>query len=328
MSLATAPVYNDFHGLSALRAKANSTPQEAVGEVATHFESLFMQMMLKSMRDATIEGGLFDSNQMEMYQQMFDQQVSLDLSAQGGLGLSGTLMTQLGGDQALVENPEDPQPLVSFRDTNAVIRRQVTHLFAAANNDSAAVSKAPAKVEPGLSDARETNWQPSSPEEFIRGVWPHAVDAAGALGVDPLVLVAQSALETGWGKKVIQSPDGRSSHNLFGIKAGNDWEGDSNTVKTLEYRGGVAVMETAAFRAYDSLAGSFSDYANFLQSNPRYQQALEKADDSQGFLVELQQAGYATDPRYSEKIMGIVGKDTYASVINELKNKQNLPLSG
>ena len=146
------------------------------------------------------------------------------------------------------------------------------------------------------------------------------------MGIDPAVLVAQSALETGWGKKVIQADQG-SSFNLFGIKADGRWDGKAATVSTVEFRDGLAVLEKASFRAYDSLSGSFNDYVDFLKSNPRYQQALDKVSDNKEFLAELQDAGYATDPKYAEKILGILGRNNYSSVINELKNSQDLPLS-
>ncbi|MEH6616210.1 MAG: flagellar assembly peptidoglycan hydrolase FlgJ [Porticoccus sp.] len=362
MSVGTSPIYADFQGLAALRAEARNAPSEAIDEVASQFESLFVQMMLKSMRDATIEGGLFDSSQLDLYQQMFDKQVSLDLSQRGGIGLAETLVTQLNGGQsgdkkqqiADLQTPgqqDAPKPIVSFDQVPVGIRRQVLGLFSSsevrvdAANDTpgealtgstltgtrlAGTTKAPALVGVGVESRVEpvvvkkndkTSWLPASPEEFIRNVWDDAVSAAKQLGVDPAVLVAQSALETGWGKKVIQSAEG-SSFNLFGIKAGGDWRGDLATVNTLEFRDGLAALEKATFRAYDSLTASFSDYADFLKSSPRYQQALKSVADSKEFLVELQNAGYATDPKYAEKILGILDKSNYSSVINELKNSQ------
>jgi len=326
MGIAATPVYNDFQSLSALRSRADKNPSEAIDEVAIQFESLFVQMMLKSMRDATVEGGLFDSNQMEHYQGMFDQQISLDLSAHGVLGLSEILVQQLGGNKPLVEDQSTPQPIVSFPKVQEDARRQLLNLYSSAPQGLVAANAAAGESSEGGSVGNETRWGPSSPEEFIRGIWQYAVDAAEQLGLDPVVLVAQSALETGWGKQVIPTADGRSSFNLFGVKADSDWSGESAAVNSLEFHDGVAVKEKAAFRVYNSLEGSFSDYVEFLQSNPRYQQALENVDNSQQFLLELQNAGYATDPRYAEKIMGIVGQSTYGPVINELKNLQELPL--
>jgi len=321
MSFATAPVYHDLQSLSGLHYKASNTPETAVAEVATQFESLFMQMMLKSMRDATVEGGLFDSDQMEHYQSMFDQQLSLDLSARGSLGLSDILVEQLGGDMTHVDKQDPRQPMVAFSNVAEGVQGDLRNLYSTIHRDRVAAQSAPGKVAEELARADTgAPWQPTSTEEFVHGVWEYAVTAAKQLGLDPQVLVAQSALETGWGKKLPATASGQSSFNLFGIKSGGEWSGESATINTLEFRNGVAVKEVASFRAYDSLAGSFNDYVDFLKSNPRYQQALENVDDNRQFLNELQDAGYATDPKYAEKIMAIVGRSSYSSIVNELKN--------
>ncbi len=320
MSFAAAPVYHDLQSLSALHFKASNTPETAVAEVATQFESLFMQMMLKSMRDATVDGGLFDSDQMEHYQSMFDQQLSLDLSARGSLGLSDILVEQLGGDMPLVDEQDPTQPRVAFLNVLEGRQGELRNLYSTIHRDRVAAQSAQSKAaELGRVDSGAP-WQPSSAEEFVRGVWEYAVTAAKQLGLDPQVLVAQSALETGWGKKLPATASGQSSFNLFGIKSGGGWNGQSATINTLEFRNGVAVKEVASFRAYDSLADSFDDYVGFLKSNPRYQQALESVDDNRQFLIELQDAGYATDPKYADKIMAIVGRSAYSSIVHELKN--------
>lgn len=326
MSVESAPLYHDLQSLSALRQRAGSDPAGAIEEVAEQFESLFVQMMLKSMREATIEGGLFDSKQMEHYQSMFDQQISLDLSSHGGMGLSDVLVEQLGGSKPLVETPENPQPVVSFTSVQEDVKRQMLNLYATTPGEAVAVAGAANEASHHLDAGAETHWKPKSPEEFIRSIWPFAVDAAEQLGLDPVVLVAQSALETGWGKQLISTSSGNSSFNLFGIKASGNWQGESAAVNSLEFRDGVAVKKNSSFRVYDSLGASFADYVSFLKSNPRYQQALEKVDDNEQFLYELQDAGYATDPRYAEKIMGIVSQSRTAPVINELKNSEVLPL--
>lgn len=322
MSVPSAAIYHDFQGLSELRTRATGTPTEAIGEVAAQFESLFVQMMLKSMRDATIEGGLFQSDQMEVYQGMYDNQLSLALSGDGGLGLAEILVDELGGSKSALEQRGDTQPLLPQDYLRAPILRPAQSIVPAANDAARAEDAAGITVDPvpaAQPGPRDTAWQPSSPEEYIRGVWDHAVNAAGKLGLDPAVLVAQSALETGWGKKVVQAVDGSSSFNLFGIKADTGWNGDAAAVSSLEFRDGVAALEKASFRVYESLSNSFDDYVSFLKSNPRYQQALEKVADAKQFLHELQNAGYATDPNYADKIMGIVGRVRVDSVINQLK---------
>ncbi|MET1078208.1 MAG: flagellar assembly peptidoglycan hydrolase FlgJ [Pseudomonas sp.] len=153
-----------------------------------------------------------------------------------------------------------------------------------------------------------------SKDDFIATLLPMAQAAADKIGVDPRYLVAQAALETGWGKSVIRQQDGSSSHNLFGIKT-HDWEGESTRVQTTEYVGGKQVKQAASFRAYDSFEQSFDDYVTFLQGNGRYQKALGATDNPQRFVKELQQAGYATDPQYARKVAQIARQmQTYQTV--------------
>lgn len=147
-----------------------------------------------------------------------------------------------------------------------------------------------------------------SAQEFMETMLPMAEKAASKLGVEPRYLVAQAALETGWGKSIIKQSDGSSSYNLFGIKTHNSWDGDSAKVMTTEYQNGKAVKEAASFRAYESYAHSFEDYVSFLQSNGRYEKALDATANPEQFARELQKAGYATDPRYASKISQIARK--------------------
>jgi len=142
-------------------------------------------------------------------------------------------------------------------------------------------------------------------DEFVATMLPMAEQAAKRIGVDPRYLVAQAALETGWGKSVMRNSDGSSSHNLFGIKASGNWEGDSARAITSEFRDGQFVKETAAFRSYDSYQDSFHDLVSLLQNNSRYQEAVKAADKPEQFVQELQKAGYATDPNYASKISQI-----------------------
>ncbi|QXH74553.1 flagellar assembly peptidoglycan hydrolase FlgJ [Pseudomonas atacamensis] len=145
----------------------------------------------------------------------------------------------------------------------------------------------------------------SSADEFVNTMLPMAKEAADRIGVDPRYLVAQAALETGWGKSVMRAQDGSSSHNLFGIKASSNWKGDSARAITSEFRNGAMVKETAEFRSYASYKDSFHDLVTLLQSNNRYQEVLKSADNPEQFVRELQKAGYATDPNYATKISQI-----------------------
>jgi flagellar protein FlgJ len=162
-----------------------------------------------------------------------------------------------------------------------------------------------------------------TPEQFVQTLLPLAESVAAELGVDPKVLLAQSALETGWGRYLVQRPEGGSSHNLFNIKADSRWSGENASVGTVEFRNGVAQKERAAFRVYDSYEDSFRDYANFLRNSPRYQHALEQAADPYQYLSRLQEAGYATDPEYAQKISRIFDGDVLAGVTPGTDTKES-----
>ncbi len=281
---AKASVYTDFQALTRLKGQAREQSPEALREVARQFEALFTQMMLKSMRQAgAAEGGILDSDQSLFYRDMFDQQLAVTLSQQRGLGLADMIVRQLGGEPA----PAPPPRPVSAPPLLPVPRRIHT-----ANPVPTPVSVV-------------TEALPEGPNGFLKQMWPHARQAARRLGVDPQVLIAQAALETGWGAAVPRFPDGRSSHNLFGIKA-HGWSGERVYNQTLEFVAGVAERRREGFRAYSSFAESFRDYAEFLQANPRYSQALEQAGDNEGFVRALHRAGYATDPAYADKILTIL----------------------
>ena len=287
MSTTGSNFYADFQGMTSLRARAKQDPQAVLREVAGQFESLFLEQVLKSMRSANLGEGLFDNQHSEMYREMYDKQMAKDLSTSGnGIGLADMLVRQLGGQTA--------PP------------RSVDHSMAVSRRVADGAETAP---EPAVADvARADEWRPESPDEFIRDLWPQAQGAAAELGVAPEVLVAQAALETGWGRSVSRGADGASSHNLFNIKADHRWDGDHVTISTLEYRDGVAVRERADFRAYDSFEESFRDYVDFLRANPRYGDVLANANDPQAYIQGLQDAGYATDPSYAKKIGSILAR--------------------
>lgn len=295
-------VYTDFQGLAQLRRKATSDAPAALKEVGKHFEALFIQMMLQSMRQASPGDPLFGGKEGELYRDLFDKQISMNMASKGTLGLADIIVKQLQ-QNAQLQKPAET------------------------NTEQAPAQSAAPAVQP-VSNRSDTGNDAvyASPSAFVKDIWPEAQKAAEQLGVDPQVLVAQAALETGWGRGIIRHQGGRSSHNLFGIKAGGSWQKETVTVPTLEYRDGVAVKERASFRSYDSLAASFQDYVQFLQSNPRYKEALMHAGDPRQFAGALQQAGYATDPRYAEKISNVLGGDTLASVLSALKISDDRPI--
>ncbi|MBL4743188.1 MAG: flagellar assembly peptidoglycan hydrolase FlgJ [Cycloclasticus sp.] len=294
-----ADIYADFNGLAQLKAKAggaSAEKQEALEEVARQFETIFLKMMLKSMRDTVPDSELIDNEKTKFYESMYDDQISLDLSKRGNLGLADMIVQQLGGN-APASTVANGQGLSNYRDF------AVQRIHGALQVDT--VQK---------TDVSKTVSSIKSPEEFINKMWPQAQQAAKELGVDAKVLLAQSALETGWGKHIMQTKEGESSHNLFGIKASHGWEGKTVSVQTVEYENGIASKRQATFRAYDSYEDSFNDYVQFLKQNPRYQQALAATDSNEGFVKGLQKAGYATDPAYANKILSILGREQLSAL--------------
>ncbi|MCF6324236.1 MAG: flagellar assembly peptidoglycan hydrolase FlgJ [Gammaproteobacteria bacterium] len=305
----TSSVYTDFHGLSQLKADVrNEISNESIEQVARQFESIFTQMMLKSMRDANAtEGGLFDNDQSKMYQEMFDKQVSLSMSEGRGIGLKEMLIRQLGGAE------EVPSAKTGGEMTlNSLPDRRPEHAAAQVVTMTNNIEYRAERIE--------------SPREFVARMRPAAERAAEELGVSPDVLISQSALETGWGKAIIQDPNGNNSHNLFGIKADGRWQGARVAVPTIEYENGVARKEIHMFRVYDSYEASFNDYANFIQTNPRYENALSVAAMPQQYLIALAQAGYATDPEYASKINTIMESEVIKKTPDPIQTSGYQPL--
>ena len=320
----SASVYTDFKGLAELRVAAARQTPESMRETARQFEALFVQTMLKAMRDASHGDGIFESDQTEFYRDIYDQQLALEIVKGRGLGIADMLMRDLGGASEAQAKPpegelqpasvlpslaEQPRPLVA-------LDNRVRPLVDLASTPDRTLIDTPSQVPAGETVA--SDWRPANPLAFIRELLPVARQGAARLGVQPGVLVAQAALETGWGQKMVRHADGRNSFNLFGIKADGRWDGARATVTTLEYRDGIARRERAAFRAYDSLAASVRDYVEFLQGNPRYTQAIESNGDSMAFLRELKDAGYATDPDYVEKIRSIMDGEHFRQGLQPL----------
>jgi peptidoglycan hydrolase FlgJ len=258
-----ATTYTDINGLAALKQNPNS-PQ-AIDAVAQQVEALFLQMMLKSMRDATAAEDP-DSNEMGMYQDMFDKQVALSISEHTDLGIS------------------------------KLLKRQITPRAAAG---ASGLSKGTAQDQPAA----------SSPGDFVERLLPPIRRAAAALNVNPQALLAQAALETGWGQRMPRNADGSSSNNLFGVKAGDEWRGARAAADTVEVSNGVASTRRTAFRAYGSIEESVNDFAKLLASSPRYREALSAGNDAQAYIASMGKSGYATDPEYANKLNQILNSE-------------------
>jgi len=328
-------IVNDFQSLDHLKKGAREQSPEAIKKVAKQFESLFVKMMLKSMRDTVPENELFGSKAEKTYQDMYDKQLSTEISNGRGIGLARVIERQLGGEpetrlsdkriEDYINNPmpnnyrpNNPGPVTPDSKSAATVSRLSSDFMGGASNF-------PSQQKVQVEDAAKNLWE--STQDFIEDVWPHALRASEKLGVDAEVLVAQSALETGWGKHLPVKADGSNSFNLFGIKADQRWSGDKVEITTREFRYGVMQHEKAQFRSYESVSQAFEDYTSFIIDNPRYQKALERGYDASAYASELQKAGYATDPDYASKINRIRGSEELQSKVSELKALNKVPLT-
>jgi flagellar protein FlgJ len=274
---------NDFRQFAALRRGAEANDPKVLREAARQFESLFTKMMLDSMRKASFGDPLFGSDEGDQYQGMMDDQLAVQLSAGKGLGLADMLI------------------------------RQLSH-GAVSGGTAPAADAAPAAPDKVSDEQRQ---------KFIHDILPHATAAARELGVDPRAVIAQAALETGWGTS--QPADATAaSHNLFGIKAGASWQGASVTADTTEYVAGTPHTEPGSFRAYGNVAESVNDYVRLLRDNPRYAAALDTGTDVRAFANGLQRGGYATDPAYADKLVAVA--DQLPATVNPFKSAAESPI--
>jgi flagellar protein FlgJ len=313
-----ANVYTDFEGLNALKTQARTDKESALREVARQFESLFLAEMLKSMRkagDVMAEGNYLNTNESKAYRDMFDNQISLSMSGNQGTGLADALVRQLSPQVPGMRS--DGSPLAGQKATLADYNRSVPPLSPRLPAEVKSVQQLaealPVMVD-GSPDDAPLPARFESPEQFVQTLLPMAQRIAKDSGINPRFMVAQAALETGWGKHMIEGEGDSPSYNLFGIKADQRWQGDSVAITTTEFREGVPMKEQAEFRAYADYEASLRDYVDFLESNPRYRDVLAVADKPAQFAEKLQQAGYATDPNYAEKIRSIMNRDSLMTV--------------
>ena len=278
----------DPRGLEKLRSDAGAAPEKSVRDAARQFETLFVNMLLKSMRDATPQDGIMDNEQTRMFTGMLDQQLAQAMSARG-IGLADVMVKQLSKGSG----------------SPAAAAAGVTAPALNLNNGAASGVQAPAAAGEAAAVGKPAGASGKA-RAFIDKMWPHAVEAAKATGIPAHFIIGQAALESGWGAREIKSADGGSSHNLFGVKAGRSWDGDVAAVKTTEFVNGVKQKVVDKFRSYSSYAEAFTDYANLLKNNPRYSKALQAGNDPAAFAQGLQKAGYATDPAYASKLTRII----------------------
>lgn len=389
--------YHDLSSLNDIRALAAKDKVAAVRQAAQQFESVFMGMLMSSMRKANQtfeEDNPLNSQATGFYRDMYDSQLTAELSKKGALGLAELMVQQLApeastskaasqvsapnrftsqaekslpinkvqagmalpqqqalkldaerivypvhsGTNKVTELPaEQPMLTATATTTLAAAESRVQQLGAETLVTAAKPSGKPhvlASTEPATQVVRATVNE-SSPvtddkdalaglvgqeAEFVRTLLPAARQAARQLGLEPLALVAQAALETGWGQRMFKAADGRESFNLFGIKAQSGWQGDVAVVDTLEYRQGIPRQEKAKFRVYEDLQSGLQDYVDFIKRQPRYQDALAVSHDTAGYFQQLQAAGYATDPNYAQKILQVMNGSVLKEVRNLLKD--------
>lgn len=369
--------YLDPNSLNSIKAMGRDKDPQALKEVAKKFEAMFVQQMLKTMRQANeafSEGNYFDSQATHFHRDMLDQQMVLNMTSGSGIGLADHFYKQMLQNYGAGMKPDSTAANLSAQGIDGMLDQTVEHKKSSSSpveipqaddlenwiNDFIRMSDnsqlqtlfsegdADEKIQPpihyGMLPAFANKPQvdhvrggkkasiSSTQENFVMMLKPHAEKAAAELNINPDVLIAQVALETGWGKHVIHDKQGENSFNLFNIKAGSQWQGDKVNVSTLEYRDGIAANEKADFRKYTDYADSFSDYVRLMKNSSRYEQVLQKGGDSAAYAEALQSAGYATDPEYAQKIKRLLNSDVIKSVaalnpIEDLKTNVHSVLS-
>ena len=273
MSVPRPALASDVQALGALRSKAAADPKAAVREVAKQFEALFMQELMKSMRAATVSSGMLDNEGSKLGTEMLDQQFATQMTGLPG-GLSDAITRQLERQMGLSPGPI---PAVPTKGVNPLQR------------------SAPPSGIPSTGAAA-----------FVEQHSAAAQATEQTTGIKAAFMIGQAAHETGWGRREIRHADGGNAFNLFGIKAGADWKGPVAEVTTTELVNGIAHKLEAKFRAYASYAESFADYAKLMKDSPRYQRVLAQGQDAASFARGLQDAGYATDPAYADKLTRVI----------------------
>ncbi|WP_225034343.1 flagellar assembly peptidoglycan hydrolase FlgJ [Paraburkholderia sp. XV] len=289
----------DTQGFDAMRAQAAANPREAMKSAAKQFDAVFTQMMLKSMRDATPSDGPFDSHDTATFTSMMDQQLAQQMSSKG-IGVADAMLKQLMRNSGM-----------SADDANAgnnVALNALAKAYANPANNGALKMGRGYSANSALTPPVRGDGSSDKVDAFVDKLAAPAQAASAATGIPARFIIGQAALESGWGKREIRKSDGSTSHNIFGIKATDDWNGKTVATVTTEYINGRPQRVVEKFRAYDSYEEAMTDYASFLNSNPRYAQVINSSRDVNGFAQGMQRAGYATDPHYAKKLISIMQK--------------------
>lgn len=305
----------DANGLNNLKQAAKENSPEAIKGVAKQFEAIFMNMMLKSMREASPQDNPFDNEQSRTFTSMLDQQLSSNLASKG-LGLADVLARQLSKSGYAATNTMQQ----AVTDESAISGSHLQGGSALIRNTLSPINAKTLEPKSLENKTLQSNHQTSenslisnkplssSASEFQTRMAQHAEAASRATGVPAHLMLGQAALESGWGKREIKAADGTPSNNLFGIKATGNWDGKVVEATTTEYINGIKQKRIEKFRAYDSYADSFKDFANLMRSNPRYEKVMANLQDVNGYAQAMQKAGYATDPQYASKLASVIQK--------------------
>ncbi|TAL21487.1 MAG: flagellar assembly peptidoglycan hydrolase FlgJ [Aquabacterium sp.] len=318
----------DLRSLDALKAKAGQDPKAAATAAAKQLESLFMQELMKSMRNTTLKSDLMENSGSEMGTEMLDGEFAQRMSGLPN-GLSSAIVRQLErsfssqSGQPLTNGPDrfksrlvgDPSADAMAPSSTDLAATSSRHLPASRRSAAAVAPAGSAGAAEGVASAAEAaqarattaaRGSGSKAEDFVRRHTEAAKAAEAVTGIPAAHVIGQAALESGWGRREIRNADGSTTHNIFGIKAGAGWTGKVAEVTTTEYVNGVPRRVTAKFRSYDSYEEAFVDHANLLKQSARYQQVIEKGKTAQGYAQGLQRAGYATDPAYAHKLASVI----------------------
>ncbi|HED2334696.1 TPA: flagellar assembly peptidoglycan hydrolase FlgJ [Serratia liquefaciens] len=283
----------DAQALNGLKRDAASDPQGNLKQVAQQVEGMFVQMMLKSMRAALPQDGILSSDQSRLYTSMYDQQIAQQMS-QKGLGLADMMVKQMSNANAVPSETAGTSPMALDDEVLRTLPNQALE-----QTLRRAVPKAPSAAPLPLNNGN-----------FVARLSTPARVVSQQSGIPHQLIVAQAALESGWGQREIPAADGSPSYNLFGIKAGGSWDGPVTEITTTEFEQGAAKKIKAKFRVYGSYVEAMADYVKLLTNNPRYA-GVANARSPEQAAQALQQAGYATDPQYASKLV---------SVIQQMKN--------
>lgn len=307
----------DFTRFSRMRTAAHKDQDATMQKVADEFEAMFAETMLKAARAAETGDGLLDSSETGTYRELLDGQLAQSLAQTQDFGFESMLKQQFAGvlagleKQQAAREAESPAGRAALRTLSSIESPLAGGVPVTAPRapDSVFVPQGSRVAGGGDGEARK--------QAFLDEISPIAASAAADLGVAPRALMAQAALESGWGRHVIRMPDGSSSHNYFGIKASGDWRGATVRIPTTEYINGRAVTVQASFRAYPDAESAFRDYVDFIGQNPRYREALAHGANAGQYARHLERAGYATDPNYANKIMAILSGDGFDGLADE-----------